>query len=143
MYSIIAYRARVRYNRLMFIAGMLLWWYGQGWRDAAMRVGRRLVNLEDYFSIDLLLKTFFSPFRQISAGKTKGPLGVQMRAFFDRLISRVIGAMIRLFTIFIGLVALVIYAAIGLVVLAMWAFIPLLPIAGIVLFVSGWIPWSL
>lgn len=143
MYSIIAYPARVRYNRLMFIAGMLLWWYGQGWRDAAMRVGRRLMNLEDYFSIDLLLKTFFSPFRQISAGKTQGPLGVQMRAFFDRLISRAIGAMIRLFTILIGLVAILLYAIIGLITLVFWAFIPLLPIAGIVLFIFGWVPWSL
>lgn len=127
----------------MFIAGMLLWWYGQGWRDAAMRVGRRLMNLEDYFSIDLLLKTFFSPFRQISAGKVQGALGVQMRAFFDRLISRLIGAMIRLFVMIIGLLALAIYAVIGAVILVIWAVIPLLPIAGIVLFVSGWLPWNL
>lgn len=108
-----------------------------------MRVGQRLVNLEDYFSIDLLLKTFFSPFRQISAGRVQGPLGVQMRAFFDRLVSRVIGAMIRLFTILIGLIAIVIYAVIGAVVLVVWAFIPLLPIVGIWLFVTGWMPWSL
>lgn len=127
----------------MFIAGMLLWWYGQGWRGAAMRVGRRLMNLEDYFSIDLLLKTFFSPFRQISAGKVQGALGVQMRAFFDRLISRIIGAMIRLFTILIGLLAIIIYAVVGLMVLVVWAFVPLLPIVGIVLFASGWVPWSL
>jgi hypothetical protein len=127
----------------MFIAGMLLWWYGQGWREAAMRVGRRLMNLEDYFSIDLLLKTFFSPFRQISAGKTQGALGVQMRAFFDRLISRLIGAMIRLFVMIIGLLALAIYAVIGAVILVIWAAVPLLPIVGIVLFVSGWLPWNL
>lgn len=126
----------------MFIAGMLLWWYGQGWRDAAVRVGWRLMNLEDYFSIDLLLKTFFSPFRQISAGKVQGALGVQMRAFFDRLISRLIGAMIRLFVMIIGLLALAIYAVIGAVILVIWAVIPLLPIAGIVLFVAGWLPWN-
>jgi len=127
----------------MFVIGLMSWWYGRGWRDAAMRVGQRLVNLEDYFSIDLLLKTFFSPFRQISAGQVQGPLGVQMRAFFDRLVSRVIGAMIRLFTILIGLVAIIIYAVIGAVVLVAWALIPLLPIAGIWLFATGWIPWSL
>lgn len=133
----------MRYNRLMFIVGMLFWWYGQGWRDGAIRVGRRIAHLEDYFSIDLLLKTLFSPFRQISAGKVKGSLGVQMRAFFDRTISRVIGAMIRLFTIVIGLVAIIIYSIVGLVVLAVWAVIPLMPLAGIVLFMSGWMPWNL
>lgn len=133
----------MRYNKVMFVIGLMSWWYGRGWRNAAMRVGQRLVNLEDYFSIDLLLKTFFSPFRQISAGRVQGPLGVQMRAFFDRLVSRVIGAMIRLFTILIGLIAIVIYAVIGVVVLVVWALIPLLPIAGIWLFATGWIPWSL
>jgi hypothetical protein len=131
------------YNRVMFIAGMLLWWYGQGWRDAAMRVGGRLMSLEDFFSIDLLLKTFFAPFRQISAGKVQGALGVQLRAWFDGLISRLIGAMIRLFTILAGLIAITIYAVIGVVVLVLWACLPLLPIAGIILFISGWIPWTL
>ena len=126
----------------MFIAGMLLWWYGQGWRDAAVRVGPRIATLEDYFSIDLLLKTLFSPFRQISAGKVQGSLNVQMRAFFDRTISRVIGAMIRLFTIVIGLIAIVLYAVMGVIVLVLWAVIPLLPVIGIILFVLGWTPWS-
>lgn len=128
----------------MFVIGLISWWYGRGWRGAAARVGRRLMGVEDYFSIDLLLKTFFSPFRQISAGKVQGPLGVQMRAFFDRLVSRVIGAMIRLFTILIGLVALVLYAVIGLMVLVVWALVPLLPVVGVVLFVTGWtLPWTL
>jgi hypothetical protein len=125
----------------MFVIGLMSWWYGQGWRDAAARVGRRLMGLEDYFSIDLLLKTFFSPFRQISAGRIQGPLGVQMRAFFDRLVSRVIGALIRLVTILIGLVALLLYATIGLIVLVAWGVIPLVPIVGIILFISGWLPW--
>lgn len=132
------------YNKVMFVIGLMSWWYGRGWRDAAARVGRRLMSLEDYFSIDLLLKTFFSPFRQISAGGANGPLGVQMRAFFDRLISRIIGAMIRLFTIIIGLIAIAIYAFVGLLVLVVWAVIPLMPLIGIVLFITGWmLPWTL
>jgi hypothetical protein len=127
----------------MFVIGLMSWWYGRGWGDAARRVGKRLVGLEDYFSIDLLLKTLFSPYRQISAGKVQGALGVQMRAFFDRLISRLIGAMIRLFTILVGVLALAFYAVVGLLILIIWAVVPLLPIAGIVLFAARWIPWSL
>lgn len=127
----------------MFVAGILLWWYGPGWRQRAVRLGERLMAVEDYFSIDLLLRTFFAPFRQISAGKVQGSLSVQMRAFFDRIISRIIGAMIRFFMVIIGTVAIVLYALIGAVLLACWAVIPLLPIAGIVLFAIGWIPWNL
>jgi hypothetical protein len=127
----------------MFIVGIFSWWYGRGWRQRAARLGDKLGGVIDYFSIDLLLRTFFSPFRQISAGKVRGPLGVQLRAFFDRLISRIIGAMIRLMMIIMGSVTIVFYAIFGVALLLVWAVVPLLPIAGIILFLSGWIPWSL
>lgn len=127
----------------MFIAGMLSWWYKDGWRHRISRLGDKLASTMDYFSIDLLLKTFFSPFRQISAGKVRGPLGVQMRAFFDRLISRVIGAMIRFIMIIVGSLAIMLHAVIGLIGVVLWAFIPVLPIIGIILFVAGWMPWKL
>ena len=111
-----------------------------------MRVSRlreKLVGTLDYFSIDLLLRTFFSPFRQISAGQVRGPLGVQMRALLDRIISRVIGAMIRLVMIVVGIFAIILYVLIGGLMVLVWGIIPVLPVLGIVLFVSGWVPWSL
>ena len=104
-------------------------------------VRERLAGLMDYFSLDLLLKTLFSPFRQISAEKTSGSLNVQMHAFFDRLISRMIGMMIRLVMIIIGTGAIITYAIIGLLALIVWAFVPFLPILGLILFVMGWVPW--
>jgi hypothetical protein len=127
----------------MFIVGILSWWYGQGWRQRCVHLGERLKANMDYFSIDLLLKTFFSPFRQISAGKVQGPLGVQMRALLDRIISRIIGAMIRFTMIIIGSLAIGIHGVVGILLLVAWAFVPLLPIAGIVLTLSGWTPWNL
>ena len=127
----------------MFILGILSWWYGAGWRQRVTMLREKIASTMDYFSIDLLAKTLFSPFRQISAGKVQGPLGVQMRAFADRLISRVIGGMIRSFMIVIGAAAILLYSIIGCVFVVLWAVVPLLPIVGIVLFVSGWVPWSL
>ena len=127
----------------MFIVGILSWWFGQGWRQRTVRMGEKLGGMADYFSIDLLARTLFLPYRQISAGKVKGPLGVQMRAFFDRLISRFIGAMIRLTMIIIGMAAIILYAAFGAAMVVLWALVPALPFVGIFLFVSGWVPWSL
>lgn len=121
--------------------GILGWWYGAGWKQRAGMVKERLASLMDYFSLDLLLKTLFSPFRQISAEKTNGSLNVQMHAFFDRLISRVIGMVIRLVMIVIGTVAIILYAAIGLLALILWAFVPLLPVIGLIFFLTGWMPW--
>lgn len=96
----------------------------------------------DYFSIDLLAKTLFSPFRQISAGGVRGPLDVQIRAFFDRLISRCIGAVVRLVMIGVGSAVICLHLLAGGFVLVLWAFVPLLPLAGLVLFVMGWVPWT-
>jgi hypothetical protein len=90
-----------------------------------------------------LLRTFFSPFRQISAGNVRGPLGVQLRAFLDRLISRMIGAMIRFTMIIVGSIAIVLYVVYGSFMLIIWGIVPLAPIIGIVLFMTGWVPWSL
>lgn len=96
----------------------------------------------DYFSIGLLVRTLFNPFRQISAGGVRGPLGVQIQAFFDRVISRCIGAMIRIVIIVVGAIGLTLCALIGSVTLIGWAFVPLVPLAGCVLWLLGWIPWS-
>jgi hypothetical protein len=125
----------------MFIVGILGWWYGRGWSQRITHLRERLMSTLDYFSIDLLLRTFFSPFRQISAGKVRGPLGVQLQAFFDRLISRVIGAMVRLTMIIVGSIAIILYVLVGGLLLVLWGIIPFLPVIGIILFVMGWMPW--
>lgn len=127
----------------MFVVGILSWWYGAGWRQRFTILRERLATTVDYFSIDLLARTLFSPFRQISAGTVNGPLSVKMRAFFDRLISRAIGAMVRSFMIVFGIAAIAIHSIIGVVTLVVWAIVPMFPIIGILLFISGWIPWSL
>ena len=127
----------------MFIIGMLSWWYGAGWRQRVVILRERLAKTVDYFSIDLLAKTLFAPFRQISAGRVNGPLGVKMQAFFDRLISRMIGMMIRSTMIVMGVGTIIVHSVLGLITVIMWAFIPLLPLVGVLMMLSGWVPWNL
>lgn len=120
----------------------MTWWYSEGWRQCSDRVKERLMATLDFFSIDLLVGTLFAPFRQISAGSVRGPLAVQLRAFFDQIISRCIGLFVRLVMIVIGSIVVVLHAVGGLVVLLMWPLVPLLPIVGAVLFATGWMPWN-
>lgn len=128
----------------MFLVGILSWWYGDGWLQRAGLIRERLARTLDFFSISLLFKTLFSPFRQISAGKIRGPIGVQIHAFFDRLTSRIIGAMVRTFMIVAGVIVIALHIVWGLIVLAGWALVPLLPIAGILLFSIEWAPtWTM
>jgi hypothetical protein len=127
----------------MVIIGMLSWWYTTGWKQQALKLREKIASTMDYFSIDLLLKTFFAPFRQISAGKVTGSMNVQLRAFFDRLVSRVIGAVIRLFMIVFGSLVIAFHSIVRIGLLVLWAFIPIIPFVGVYAWSIGWVPWSL
>lgn len=116
------------------------WWYGDGWRGRAKMIAGRISRMNDYFSVGLLLSTLFSPFRQISAGSIDGPIGAQLRALGDKLISRMIGAIIRSFMIIFGLVVIVLQSIIGVIVLIFWLVIPLFPVIGLLVMVIGWVP---
>lgn len=127
----------------MFIVGLFSWWYGRGWLDQAMAAKDRLLGLYDYFSIDMLVRTLFMPFRQISAGGVRGSLSVQLQAWVDQMVSRIIGMMVRTVMIVIGSVSLLLACVVNIVMLVLWPFVPLLPVVGGVLSMTGWIPWKI
>ncbi len=128
---------------LMVIVGLVAWWYGVGWRLRVRLMREHIAQLYDFFSIDLLVRTLFSPFRQISAGSVQGALTVQLRAWMDRLISRAIGSFVRTIVIVVGAASLMIAVAIHTILVILWAFVPLMPIGGVILAIAGWIPWSI
>lgn len=124
----------------MVIVWALSWWYGAGWKACFVRLRSQLENSYDYFSIGLLLSSLFAPFRQISAGKVSGPIGVQMRAFFDRQLSRVIGAFVRMILIVVGVIWLGLQIIWGALSMVGWALLPIIPLVGFTLMLSGWVP---
>lgn len=127
----------------MFILGLIGWWYGPGWKKVGTILIEKGITAEDYFSIDLLLKTLFSPFRQISADTNSGgTLGDKLRAVFDKLFSRFIGAIIRLILILAGTVWLWVIFVLDVGILLLWPILPFIPIIGLFLSLSGWIPWK-
>ncbi len=123
---------------MLLITSLFQWWYGDGIRERLRIISGRLESLIDYFSFGLLIKTLFSPYRQISAGSVQGSLEVKFRAMIDKLFSRVIGAFIRLIILTVGAVVLgfmVTYSVLGLVV---WGLVPFFPVIGVGLMVIGW-----
>jgi hypothetical protein len=125
---------------MLLVLSLLRWWYTDGWRQRVKLVANRLDGTIDYFSIDLLLRTLFAPFRQISAGRVDGSLEVQMRALIDKLISRIIGMFIRIIILVIGGVVIATQVLIGLLILIGWGLVPVLPAAGIIMAVIGVTP---
>jgi hypothetical protein len=124
----------------MFLVGIISWWYGSGWKGQLRRIRDRLASTAGYFSIGQLFATLFSPFRQISAGSVNGSISAQLRAFFDKTLSRVIGAVVRLFTILAGIIILLFQSLFELVVLIIWLLLPAFPVIGLIVFVIGWVP---
>lgn len=125
----------------MFLVGLISWWYGRGWMGQWKRIAHRFAMTLEFFSVGQLLSTLFSPFRQISATSgSDGSVGAELRAFVDQLISRVIGAFVRTFTIIFGLIVIALQAVYELIIMTAWWFLPLLPIVGFILLAIGWVP---
>lgn len=125
----------------MFLVGLISWWYGRGWMGQWARIAHRFALTLEFFSIGQLLTTLFSPFRQISAaGGADGSMGGALRAFVDQLISRVIGAFVRFFTILFGLLVIMLQAVYEAIIMIAWWFLPFLPIAGFIMLAIGWVP---
>ncbi len=121
----------------MLLTALVSWWYSVGWVKQAESVSEQLARALDTFSIALLIKTLFSPFRQISANSVRGPLSVRFRAWGDRLISRFVGAGVRTIIILIGLVYIALLLLFGLVRLVVWPLILPLPIIAVALLYMG------
>lgn len=119
----------------MIVFDMLVWWYTTAWLNLLRDVERRTIGVFEAFSVSLLARTLFSPFRQIDAGSVRGPIGVQVRAWFDRTFSRFFGAIVRSTMIVCGLIGTASMFCGGIVWAVVWLFIPLLPIVGLVIMV--------
>ncbi|MGB4758636.1 MAG: hypothetical protein WBP26_01125 [Candidatus Saccharimonadales bacterium] len=120
------------------------WWYGAGWAAQMLKVEQGLVKLLDQFSILQLITTLFAPFRQISAGRARAnaSLDAKFHIWLDRQFSRLIGAFVRFFTILAGTAVLLVSVIIGGLRIVMWPLLPLLPIIGLLLALTGWVPWQ-
>ena len=122
----------------MFLVGMLSWWYGKGLIVRIQIIQKRLRSVADLFSVDILIRTLFNPSRQISADASGDSFPDKVRAYFDKLLSRIIGFFVRSFMIIFGSLIILLQVVFGLVILVFWLVVPVLPIVGLILMSIGW-----
>lgn len=117
------------------VYGFFVWWYGLGllrsWRTAQSW----LVQLTDFFSVDILLKTWFSPWKNDVLVGQNLALSDQMKLWQQNLASRLVGMIMRTVVILISVLILALMAltiALGLVI---WVALPglviILPLVGL------------
>ena len=126
----------------MFLVGIFQWWYGNGLLQYIRQSFLGVLRTADFFSVGLLLKTLFNPFRQISASPVGGDLSVQLSAFFDKMFSRVIGAVVRSMVIIIGILMILLRFLWMIVGIIMWLALPLMPFIGVILWQMGVSVWK-
>lgn len=118
---------------LMLVVELLSWWYGEGWRELALRLRGRLRSVIVTFSVATLVRTLFEPWRRIvSSGEQS--LAAGLRASLDNAVSRFVGFNVRIIVIITATFMLVLLGILGVVALIAW---PILPLAGLGLVIKG------
>lgn len=101
------------------------WWYGKGWGIVAQNMQRRLERTAHLFSLPILVRTLFAPWRRILTYPGED-LAARFRAIADNTVSRAVGFVVRLAVLFAALLILLIVFVTALFELIAWPLIPLL-----------------
>lgn len=118
----------------MLLFSLLSWWYGSGWGWLARELGRRLTYVEESFSVSILLKTLFSPWKQI---RTQSTFQNFFQAAIDNLISRFIGAIVRFGLLLVAILSTFLIVGFGLALFILWPFLPLMIVVLPVMTLAG------
>ena len=85
----------------------------------------------NYFSLPILAKSLFSPWRKY---RWNYPKGFNLVEFFNTLVSntfsRILGAAMRIVLIVVGIIFQIFVILAGAVIFLAWAFVPLIIVAG-------------
>src|SRR5947207_296294 len=119
----------------------IAWHYGKAYRDM-LRVWTNFIWFAfNFFSITILLKTFFTPFERIVEKRARPGFHAEdiAEAVMITLIMRLVGAMVRSLIIIIGILAILVLFVSGVSAFVIWTLFPFvlvaLPAVGIAILV--------
>src|SRR5689334_203506 len=103
----------------MIAIDILAWWYSQGWIQVLHVARQRLVSVSQLFSVPILIRTLFSPWKQIISYPGAG-IDAQFRALADNFISRLVGFAVRSMVLLAAGILLSAAALFGLLQVLLW-----------------------
>ncbi len=87
----------------------------------------KLINkIFNYFSIDLLLKTLFLPWKRDEIDTSNLSLDLKFRVWIMNLVSRLVGATVRIIVVLIGLMAIIITSVLWILLTVSFLLLPLI-----------------
>lgn len=118
----------------MVVADILRYWYGVEVPRAPRRLQAIILIVADNFSMPLLIKTLFAPWRKDVIPTTGLAIDERLRVFGFNLVSIFVGFFVRLFVLMTASLIIALTVLVGVITLTLWVVIPVLPI---VLFFVG------
>jgi hypothetical protein len=115
---------------------LVSWWYGTGWTGTLHRVENRVEGVWRMFSVGILVRTLFAPWRRITTPAGKG-IQQLFRSMIDNLVSRVVGFTVRIFVLIAAIIVTFLAVIFGIVAALAWPMLPLLAIAALVKGIIG------
>lgn len=88
------------------------------------------------FSVPILLRTLFAPWKRIIT-YPGASIDAKIRAFGDNMVSRAVGFSVRLLVLFSAGIMLVLVSTVAVIELVVWPFLPLLVIVTLVKGIIG------
>jgi len=117
----------------MLARELVTWWYGRGWMGVWKYTLETTSNVSRAFSITLLMRTLFAPWRQIVT-YPGASLDAKVHATIDNTVSRLVGFAVRVIVLIAALATVGITTAVGFIAGILW---PLMPLAAVALIIKG------
>lgn len=110
---------------------LLSWWYGPGWKQAATGVRKHLTGVSHLFSVPILIRTLWSPWRRI-VSYPGASIDQKLRALGDNLVSRMIGFTVRFLVLITAGISLLLTSLVGALYIIIWPLVPIMAVMSLV-----------
>lgn len=113
-------------SSVAFVVDFSLWYYSRAFYGIVSVWMNLMWFVTHFFSIPLLLKTLFAPWKRMTDSSHHAGLEDLLATIVMNIMTRIFGAIIRMCIILIGLFVLVLGVVALCVVVLSWAILPLL-----------------
>ena len=111
----------------MFVPSYLMWHYTSAIKDFLKVSGNFVWFFYHFFSIPVLVETFFSPFKRMGEQYKKGfDIGAFLGTFVVNTLMRIVGVISRTLVIGVGIVTIILVVTLSLALFGVWLILPAL-----------------
>ena len=120
---------------IALIGTYIFWHYTIAFKDLSVHLKNFIWFFFHFFSIPVLFKTFFEPWKRMEERYPRGiDIGGMMSTFIINTMMRTIGVIMRGILLIGGCITLFIVSILGIACFAVWF---LMPAIAVILFISG------